>query len=178
MEGHGSVHRRPLEAVRGEPSLGSSPPSYGTERTRPTSKPVLSRGRPGALRGRPGRTAGRSDRGHRESCPQSPPPRSRGVLRLLRVRRRRGGGRPPSRRSRAVAARARTLAWTGSGQSVHEMYRLLLDPYWTETERLAVLDTIELEDVLDFAPRLFESVKVRVLAHGDVSGEAAASRER
>lgn len=63
-----------------------------------------------------------------------------------------------------------------SNQVVHEIYRLLMRPYWTEQERIEVLQSITIDDVKSFVPELFKQVKVVVLSHGDVSQEA--SRER
>ncbi len=63
-----------------------------------------------------------------------------------------------------------------SSQAVHEVYRLLLDPYWTEEERIAALQDLQVNDVIGFASRLFEQVNVTVLSHGDVSADK--TRER
>ena len=63
-----------------------------------------------------------------------------------------------------------------ASQAVHEVYRLLLNPYWTEEERIAVLEDLQVDDVIHFVFRLFEKVKVTVLSHGDVS--VAKTRER
>ncbi len=65
-----------------------------------------------------------------------------------------------------------------SSQAVHEVYRLLLNPYWTEEERIAALQGLQVDDVLHFASRLFEKVKVRVLSHGDVSVDKTRERTR
>ena len=61
-------------------------------------------------------------------------------------------------------------------QVVHEIYRLLLQPYWTEQERIAALNSATMDDVKKFAPQLFRQVKVNVLSHGDVSLENAIAR--
>ncbi len=63
-----------------------------------------------------------------------------------------------------------------SHQAIAEVYRLLVAPYWVESERLAVLAGLSLEDLQGFVPRFFERVKVRVLSHGDVSEERSIER--
>jgi len=56
-----------------------------------------------------------------------------------------------------------------SSQTVHEIYRLLLSPYWTEEERLAELDSMTLDDVVQHMQTFMSKVQISVLAHGDVS---------
>lgn len=56
-----------------------------------------------------------------------------------------------------------------SSQTVHEMYRLLLHPYWSESERLAALEGITLSDLYTHANRLLETIHITTLAHGDIS---------
>ena len=56
-----------------------------------------------------------------------------------------------------------------SSQTVHEIYRLLLTPYWTEDERLAVLDSIAVEEVVQHLQKITEEVQLTVLGHGDIS---------
>jgi secreted Zn-dependent insulinase-like peptidase len=63
-----------------------------------------------------------------------------------------------------------------SSQVVHEIYRLLMRPYWTEQERIEVLKTATLEDVNEFVAGFYEKVNVNVLSHGDVSIEKSISR--
>lgn len=57
-----------------------------------------------------------------------------------------------------------------------EIYRLLLRPYWSEAERLAVLDAVQVQDLRDFWPQLFATARGVVLAHGDVT--RATTRDR
>ena len=56
-----------------------------------------------------------------------------------------------------------------SNQVVHEMYRLLVQPYWPEQARIAVLNDLRVEDLANFVPKLFKRVNVSILSHGDVS---------
>ncbi len=65
---------------------------------------------------------------------------------------------------------------TPSNQSVHELYRLLLMPYWTEAERLQALADMTLQDVEQHRARLFRSVAVNCLSHGDVSLDHSLAR--
>ncbi len=61
-----------------------------------------------------------------------------------------------------------------SSQTIHEMYRLLMSPYWTETERLAVIPDITLDDVVTHAAALTAEVSLTSLAHGDLTEDQAA----
>ena len=63
-----------------------------------------------------------------------------------------------------------------STQVVHEIYRLLMRPYWTEQERIAALNSVTIDDVEKFVPELFNQVTVNVLSHGDVSLEDSIAR--
>jgi secreted Zn-dependent insulinase-like peptidase len=63
-----------------------------------------------------------------------------------------------------------------SSQVVHEMYRLLMRPYWTEQERMDVLKTVTVDDVIEYVPAFYKQVNVNVLSHGDVSIEKSISR--
>ncbi len=65
---------------------------------------------------------------------------------------------------------------TPSRQSVHELYRLLLSPYWTESERLQALADMALQDVEEHLARFFREVKVSCLSHGDVSLDSSLAR--
>ncbi len=65
---------------------------------------------------------------------------------------------------------------TPSNQSIHELYRLLLLPYWTESERLQALANITLQDVEEYLARFFRFVTVNCLSHGDVSLESSLER--
>ena len=65
---------------------------------------------------------------------------------------------------------------TPSNQSVHEIYRLVMQPYWTESERIAAIENISVEDLTLFHKLFFNKVKVNVLAHGDMEQQAAKSR--
>ena len=56
-----------------------------------------------------------------------------------------------------------------SDQTVHELYRLLMRPYWSEAERLAVLGPIGVGDVKTHAARLLEKIHITALSHGDVT---------
>ena len=58
-----------------------------------------------------------------------------------------------------------------SSQTVHEIYRLLLTPYWTEQERMEELASITVADVEQHLQQLTEKVQLTVLGHGDISEE-------
>ncbi len=61
-----------------------------------------------------------------------------------------------------------------SNQTVHELYRLLMHPYWSEAERLAVLDAIGVDDLKTHAAGFFEKIHITALSHGDVTKARAA----
>ncbi len=65
---------------------------------------------------------------------------------------------------------------TPSNQSIHELYRLLLSPYWTESERLRALTDITLQDVEAHLVRILQKVNVNCLSHGDVSLDNSLAR--
>ena len=60
-----------------------------------------------------------------------------------------------------------------SEQTVHEIYRLVMQPYWTETERLKEIPEITLGDVHRHAKAITGNVAVVTLAHGDLTEEQA-----
>jgi secreted Zn-dependent insulinase-like peptidase len=62
-----------------------------------------------------------------------------------------------------------------SNQAVHEIYRLLIHPYWTETERLKVIDDIDVETVEKHIRTLLANANITVLSHGDVSAASSKS---
>ncbi len=60
-------------------------------------------------------------------------------------------------------------------RAMSELTRLLLDPSWTEAERIAALEPLSAGDLRAFIPRLLAGVGVTALSHGDVyRGEALA----
>ena len=61
-----------------------------------------------------------------------------------------------------------------SSQVVHELYRLLLQPYWSEAERLEALQEIDLTDLQKHAEKLIKEVHISALSHGDVTRDRAA----
>ena len=63
-----------------------------------------------------------------------------------------------------------------SDQTVHEIYRLLMVPYWTEQEKIAIIERVTMDEVSEFAENLFRQVRVNVLSHGDVSLDATLAR--
>lgn len=56
-----------------------------------------------------------------------------------------------------------------SNQTVHELYRLLMHPYWSEAERLAALGPISAGDLKTHAARLVEKIYITALSHGAVT---------
>ncbi len=63
-----------------------------------------------------------------------------------------------------------------SNQTVHEIYRLIMDPYWDENERLMALENIALPDLETFVPKFFKDVDVVALSHGDITLEKSQQR--
>lgn len=61
-----------------------------------------------------------------------------------------------------------------SNQTAHELYRLLLHPYWSETERLAALDEIGVDELINYTAELLKKVHITTLSHGDVTPARAA----
>ncbi len=62
---------------------------------------------------------------------------------------------------------------TPVNQSIHELYRILLIPYWTETDRLEALKDSNVESLRNFRKRFFRDMQVVMLSHGDVSSESS-----
>ena len=62
---------------------------------------------------------------------------------------------------------------TPANQSIHELYRILMVPYWTENERLAALEKADRESMQDFLKRFYRDMQVVMLSHGDVSSESS-----
>lgn len=60
-----------------------------------------------------------------------------------------------------------------SQQTVHEIYRLLIHPYWNEQQRLAMLDSIDLQELTTHAARLLQKIHITALSHGDITEERA-----
>lgn len=56
-----------------------------------------------------------------------------------------------------------------SSQTIQEIYRLLMNPYWTEAERLAEIDSVTIAEVTQHAGDLLSQIEVTLLSHGDVS---------
>ncbi|MEM7195385.1 MAG: insulinase family protein [Pseudomonadota bacterium] len=61
-----------------------------------------------------------------------------------------------------------------SRQTIHEMYRLLIHPYWSEDERLAELDGVTVAKLSDFVREFHRKVAIQMLFHGDISRSRAA----
>lgn len=60
-----------------------------------------------------------------------------------------------------------------SSQTVHEIYRLVMTPYWTEEERLAEIDSVTVNDLNAHLEQLTAALSLTTLAHGDVSRDEA-----
>ena len=56
-----------------------------------------------------------------------------------------------------------------SDQTIHELYRLLLHPYWSEAERTQEIDQIGVDDLKFYTAQLFEKIHITALSHGDVT---------
>lgn len=65
-----------------------------------------------------------------------------------------------------------------SNQTVHEIYRLVMSPYWTEDERLAVLPDVSAEDIHRHAEAITTEVALTSLAHGDLDENQALALNR
>lgn len=63
-----------------------------------------------------------------------------------------------------------------SSQTMHELYRLVVKPYWTEQEQLDALQGVTVEKLESFVDRFFRDVRVVALSHGDVSRQASLQR--
>jgi len=46
---------------------------------------------------------------------------------------------------------------------------LLSDPYWSDDERLAMLEQVSFDDVLNFVPRMMQNLRIDALYHGNVT---------
>lgn len=53
-------------------------------------------------------------------------------------------------------------------QTVSEVSKLLLKPYWTEEQRLAAMQRLTVKDLAEFIPKLLSRIEVVVLAHGNL----------
>ena len=62
-----------------------------------------------------------------------------------------------------------------SNQTFHELYRLVMQPSWTDTEKLTAIDKVSIDSVKNYFAEFFKEVKINVLSHGDVSFERAAA---
>ena len=54
-------------------------------------------------------------------------------------------------------------------QTIHEIYRLVMSPYWTDNERLAAMADISVEDIQRHAQSILDSASLVTLAHGDLT---------
>ncbi len=62
---------------------------------------------------------------------------------------------------------------TPYSQTISEARGLLLQPDWSEDERLAALSGLTRADLLEFVPRLLQRIEVVALSHGNVLPERA-----
>ena len=58
-------------------------------------------------------------------------------------------------------------------RAMSEVHALLIDPEWSDDVLLEALDTVEREDLREYAERFFERGEVVALAHGNVAPEDA-----
>jgi secreted Zn-dependent insulinase-like peptidase len=63
-----------------------------------------------------------------------------------------------------------------SSQAIHEIYRLVMVPYWSEGEKLDVLEKVTTEDLQQFHSEFYRNVDVVALSHGDVSADSTRAR--
>ena len=62
---------------------------------------------------------------------------------------------------------------TPANQVIHEIYRILMVPYWTEEERLEALARVDREALQNFMARFYRDMHVVMLSHGDTSAESS-----
>ena len=60
-----------------------------------------------------------------------------------------------------------------SHRAMGDVRELLLDPYWPDDALLEALESVELEDLREYAARFFERGEIVALAHGNVTAEDA-----
>ena len=60
-----------------------------------------------------------------------------------------------------------------SSQTVREIYRLLMTPLWTESERLAEIASVSVDEVQSHVAATTETLSITSLSHGDVSQKAS-----
>ena len=60
-----------------------------------------------------------------------------------------------------------------ASRGIGEARHLLLDPHWSAAQRLDALDTITLDELKAYIPRLLEALDVVALAHGNLRPERA-----
>ncbi len=65
-----------------------------------------------------------------------------------------------------------------SDQTIHEIYRLVIHPYWTEAERLEEITGITIEDVRRHAQTILSTAYGVTLAHGDLTAAQAGALNR
>jgi insulysin len=54
-----------------------------------------------------------------------------------------------------------------------EAQALLVNPYWSEEERIAAVQDISLQDVIDFVPVMLDGIRIDALYHGNVQPQDA-----
>ena len=60
-----------------------------------------------------------------------------------------------------------------SHRAMGQVYEMLLDPDWSDDALREALDTVELDDLREYAARFFERGEIVALAHGNVTAEDA-----
>ena len=84
---------------------------------------------------------------------------------------------PPQRFEAEKTEYARQLRNVGERKPFHramvEVRELLLDPDWSDDALLGALESVEVEDLREYAVRFFERGEIVALAHGNVTAENA-----
>ena len=84
---------------------------------------------------------------------------------------------PPQRFEAEKTEYARQLRNVGERKPFHramsDVRELLLDPDWPDDALLAALESVELEDLYEYAGRFFKRGEIVALAHGNVTAEDA-----
>ncbi|OED42282.1 hypothetical protein AB833_06405 [Chromatiales bacterium (ex Bugula neritina AB1)] len=57
-----------------------------------------------------------------------------------------------------------------------EIRKLLIEPYFTETQRIAELNSITPEDLREFVAQLFKEIRIIALSHGNISADETLKR--
>ncbi len=63
-----------------------------------------------------------------------------------------------------------------SNQTIRNIYRMVMDPSWSESEKLAAIDEVSIDSLRSWFQSFLARVSVNVLSHGDVSFDRTVER--